>query len=97
MISKKTMQAVLDVTEAVCLLSNFYGQKGIKNRSTSAYITGGLYPALRLLVGKYTEDNGTFVISESLEVLLDDEHKFGNTFEEVAEAIKREMERVENG
>lgn len=97
MISKKTMQSVLDVTEAVCLLSNYYREKGIKERSTSTYITGGFYPALRLLVGKYTEDNGTFVISESLEVLLDDEHKFGNTFEEVADAIKREMERVENG
>ncbi len=97
MISEKTMQSVLDVTEAVCLLSNYYREKGIKERSTSAYITGGFYPALRLLVGKYTEDNGTFVISESLEVLLDDEHKFGNTFEEVADAIKREMERVENG
>lgn len=97
MISKETMQSVLDVAETVCLLSNYYKEKGIKERSTSAYITGGFYPALRLLVGKYTEDNGTFVISESLEVLLDDEHKFGNTFEEVADAIKREMERVENG
>ncbi len=97
MISEKTMQSVLDVTEAVCLLSNYYREKGISNRSTSAYITGGFYPALRLLIGKFTEDNGTFVVSESLEVLLDDEHKFGNTFAEVAAAIKREMERVENG
>ena len=97
MISKKTMQSVFDVTEAVCLLSNYYKEKGFGNRSTSVYITGGLYPELRLLVGKYTEDNGTFVISESLGVFLDDEHTFGNTFEEVADAIKREMERVENG
>lgn len=97
MISKETMQSVLDVAETVCLLSNYYKEKGLASRATSVYITGGLYPELRLLVGKYTEDDGTFVISESLGVLLDDNHNFGSAFEEVAEAIKREMERVENG
>ena len=97
MISEKNIQATLDVVEAVCLLSNYYREKGIKGRATSAYITGGDYPVLHLLVGKFTDDNGTYLISENLEVLLDDEHDFGSTFEEVADAIKREMERVENG
>lgn len=97
MISKENIQAALDVVETVCLLSNYYREKGFKDRSTSAYITGGNYPSLCLLIGKFTDDNGTYLISERFEVLLDDEHDFGNTFEQVAEAIKREMERVENG
>ncbi len=97
MISEKTMQSVKDVAEAVCLLSNYYREKGIKDRATSAYITGGAYPALYLHVGKFTDENGNFETAETLEILLDDEYKFGNTFAEVASAIHREMERVENG
>lgn len=97
MISEKTMQAVLDVSEAVCLLSNYYREKGVKNRSVSSYVTAGQYPTLRLIIGEFSEDNGTFNMCDTLEILLDDEHKFGNTFEQAADAIKREMERVENG
>ena len=97
MISEETMQSVKDIAEAVCLLSNFYKEKGIKDRATSAYITGGAYPALYIRVGKFTDENGNYETCESLEILLDDEQKFGNTFAEVASAIHREMERVENG
>ena len=43
MISEETMRSVKDIAEAVCLLSNFYKEKGIKDRATSAYITGGAY------------------------------------------------------
>ena len=97
MISKENMQTVLDVVEAVCLLSNLYKERGITNRSTSVYVTGGEYPLIHLLTGKFTDDNGTYIISENVEVLLDEAHKFGSTFEQLTAALKKEMERVENG
>lgn len=97
MITNETMQAAKDVAEAGCLLSNYYKENGVKNRSVSVCITAGQYPTLRLIIGEFSEENGTFNMCDTLEILLDDEHKFGNTFEQAAEAIKREMERVENG